>query len=281
MVSRVAVAAYVPVIQRGYLNFFRGANASAELYVWGDELIGRFDYLRKEIRALQPDEACRALEALLPNRSVGLLSEAVLQELAATRAQLVLPDDDISRQLASQSLSECEVHFEKVFLRWDRDNSLASIEVEPDEVVSREEMDRRLMKEALQEADSSSDWWRQVGALLVKDGQVLLRAHNTHQPTEYGPYLSGDPRNAFKKGLHLEVSTAVHAEALIIGSAAKQGIVTAGCDLVVSTFPCPPCAKLIASSGVSRLYYSDGYGVLDGLTVLRDAGVKMIRVDMK
>jgi deoxycytidylate deaminase len=45
-----------------------------------------------------------------------------------------------------------------------------------------------------------------------------------------------------------------------------------------TAFPCPPCAKFIASSGIANLYYVTGYATGNGLDSLRDAGVKVIQV---
>jgi dCMP deaminase len=49
--------------------------------------------------------------------------------------------------------------------------------------------------------------------------------------------------------------------------------------MYVTDFPCPPCAKLIAVAGVERLYFREGYAVLDGQDVLAAAGVDLVRVD--
>ena len=70
----------------------------------------------------------------------------------------------------------------------------------------------------------------------------------------------------------------MHAEAAVIAEAAKKGIATQGCDVYATTFPCPTCAKLIAAAGIKKLYYQDGYALLDGENVLKSAGVKIIKV---
>jgi dCMP deaminase len=48
--------------------------------------------------------------------------------------------------------------------------------------------------------------------------------------------------------------------------------------MYVTDFPCPPCAKLIAAAGVKRLYFREGYAVLDGESVLEAAGVEVRQV---
>jgi dCMP deaminase len=47
--------------------------------------------------------------------------------------------------------------------------------------------------------------------------------------------------------------------------------------MYVTDFPCPPCAKLIAAAGISRLYFREGYAVLDGQDVLDAAGVEVVQ----
>jgi len=127
-------------------------------------------------------------------------------------------------------------------------------------VLQKEELHRHFLAEAEAEAEKSSDIWRHVGAVLVRNGEALLTAHNQHLPHAQTPYENGDPRNAFHKGDHIEISTAIHAEAALIAEAARKGIATEECDMYLTVFPCPPCAKLIARSGISTLYCGGGMG---------------------
>ncbi len=122
------------------------------------------------------------------------------------------------------------------------------------------------------------DWWRQVGAALrFPDGHVTSTA-NEHHPHRLSAYAAGDPRSSFVKGVHLEISTATHAEARLIADAAREGRATEGAVMYVTDFPCPPCAKLIAGAGIARLYFRTGYAVLDGQDVLEQAGVEVVQV---
>ena len=78
--------------------------------------------------------------------------------------------------------------------------------------------------------------------------------------------------------MHLELSTAMHAEARLIAAAARSGRSTQVAELYVTDFPCPPCAKLIAAGGITRVYYRTGYAVLDGEDVLGAAGVEIVKI---
>jgi dCMP deaminase len=114
----------------------------------------------------------------------------------------------------------------------------------------------------------------------VRDGVLLGVAHNEHRPSEYSPYINGDPRNDFSRGVRADLSTALHAEAALIAAAARAGTSLDGADLYVSTFPCPACARLIAEAGFRRCFFAGPYALLDGDTVLRAAQVELIWVDL-
>jgi dCMP deaminase len=201
---------------------------------------------------------------------------------AITANELVVPDEEIMRTLvATHDLASGRVvSFDPTFLRWDRQWSLAGRPPGYDGQVTVDTLARDLTRLAVDEARHSSDWWRQVGAVAVRDGVILDVAHNAHRPTEYTPYLNGDPRNEFSRGVHLELSTAIHAEAALIARASRTGTALAGADLYVSTFPCPGCARLIAEAGFRTCYFAGPYAVLDGEQVLRAAGVELIWVDL-
>ena len=53
-----------------------------------------------------------------------------------------------------------------------------------------------------------------------------------------------------------------------------------GCDLYVTTFPCPPCAHISAFTGIKHLFYMDGYSLVAGAEVLQAKDVEIIRVEM-
>ena len=104
-------------------------------------------------------------------------------------------------------------------------------------------------------------------------------SHNKHLPSPHSPYAEGDPRNNFHKGIGIEYSTTLHAEAGLIAEAARKGISLEGTSMYVSVFPCPPCAKLVAYCGIKKLYYSGGYSVLDQERILKSRGVEIIFVE--
>lgn len=271
--------AYVPVLHEGYRRFFESKEGEKELYIFGPEITKEFSWLAKEIRQLNPSLMQKAIEALGIFERVTILDVSGAENLNTENHSIILPDEDISRTLAQKYFPKAKTEFSPIFLRWDKHNSIAEKPILSSEKITTEEFHRTVLKQTEGESKKSSDNWRHVGAAIVKDGEVILVDHNHHVPSDHTPYAHGDPRNNFHKGDHIEISTAIHAEAALIAEAARKGIPLEGSSLYVTVFPCPPCAKLIAHSGIKNLYCGGGYGVLDGEEVLNAAGVKILFVE--
>jgi dCMP deaminase len=191
---------------------------------------------------------------------------------------VVMPEDEISTVLTETYFKERSVVRENIFLRWDKPITLAEGVVSPDRIVSDDDTDRAYMELAEKEAERSADWWRQVGAVAVRDGAVLCRGFNAHHPSEYAVFAVGNPRDNFDAGEHLEISPTLHGEASIVAQCARTGTSLNGASVYVTTFPCINCARLLAEAGVLKVYYRDGYSRLDAEAVLKDHNVEIILV---
>ena len=274
------VLLYLPVIHAGYEAFLRRHADAAEILLLGAGFTSRYPSLAKDIRALPAARAAEYLRLAGAAAGVRVVEPGDLAA-AVTGDPLVLPDEEIMRDLADRYALRAgrDLVFDRTFLRWDRDWATAASPVQFDGEITAAELPRELLGLAQALAGHSSDWWRQVGAVAARDGRVLGSAWNHHQPTEYAPYLSGDPRDAFERGVRADLSTAIHAEAALIAGAARDGVSLAGADLYTTTFPCPACARLIAEAGFVRCYFAGQYSVLDGEQTLRAKGVSLIWVD--
>lgn len=271
---------YLPVIHAGYEAFLQRHSDSGEVMLLGAGFRERFPSMAKDIRALAPGRAADYLRAALRGPRISVVEPAGLAA-AVSGDVLVMPDEQLMRDLTAgyRLDSGRTVVFDRTFLRWDRNWSTAEQPVRTDSKVAADELSRTLLGLADEVSGRSSDWWRQVGALAARGGAVLGQAWNRHHPTEYSPYIDGDPRDAFERGVRADLSTAIHAEAAVVAGAARSGISLEGADLYVSTFPCPACARLIAEAGFLRCFFARQYSVLDGEQVLRSAGVELIWVD--
>ncbi len=275
--DRVAVA-YVPILHEGYRRFFEAHARGGRLLVVGAELYVDYRPLAKDIRALPAELIASAVSAWGLCTEVAVLDADGARALAQESARIVMPAEDVSYQLAERFFERCEVLFDTVFLRWDKTRTAQLLRPRPQRTVPATELYADLAQAAEAAAASSVDWWRRVGAAIrLQSGEVRASA-NVHNPHPLSAYAAGDPRANFYKGVGLELSTATHAEAALISQAARDGLATQGAVLYVTDFPCPPCAKLIAAAGIAKLYFREGYAVLDGQDVLDDAGVEVVQV---
>lgn len=272
-----AVVAYVPALHAGYTALFE-KYPKADLFILGKSLTALTPTLERDIRALTPKEAAQAVEALGFCRTVRVLEKAEVSKVLHEYKEVVLPDEDVSRNFAKVYLKKQKVSFVSVFLRWDKLISTAELAVAPDRVVSGRAADLRYLREAAKEAVKSPDWWRQVGAVLVKGKKLALRSYNRHFPNNGETAIVGDPRSNFNAGEYPEIYLSIHAEADIIAQAAREGVALKGAELYATTFPCSNCARLIARSGIKRVYYAQGYSRLDAEDIFKTAGVEIVLV---
>lgn len=274
--GREVVLAYVPVLHEGYRRFLERHARGRRAFVIGPELYEDHRPLAKDVRALDAADAAKALAALEIAGSVAVLDALGAGRLAEEPGlSLIAPAEDVSYAVVERWFPRAEVRYDTAFLRWDKTKTVQLLDPTPARVVAP---DQALADLAEAAALRSLDWWRQVGAAIrFADGSVEV-ATNEHHPHPHSIYAAGDPRANFTKGVALELSTATHAEAALIARAARAGRSTEGATVYVTDFPCPPCAKLIANAGVTRLYYRDGYAVLDGRDVLEVSGVEIVQV---
>jgi len=119
----------------------------------------------------------------------------------------------------------------------------------------------------------------QVGAVLTKDTRIISIGYNgppagTHNCDEEWPG-TGCPRDS--KG---SCSLALHAEENAILYAVKNGANLEGATLYTTLSPCLPCARLIFSAGVKKVFFDKSYaeykkiGTDEGVDFLNRFGVK-------
>jgi dCMP deaminase len=72
----------------------------------------------------------------------------------------------------------------------------------------------------------------------------------------------------------------VHAEANAIIQAAKHGTMINGADIYITASPCWNCFKLVANSGIKRIFYLEFYRDARILKVARQAGIELKQVKL-
>lgn len=278
------ILAYIPVLHEGYQAFFSKHSDVKTLYLLDKNFLSKkFKQIYKDIRALDTQLIKKSLLAWERFDEIKILTEKNCQELAKENCLFIMPNEELMRELTKEYLGDLEIDqisFDAIFLRWDKHNSTQPTPVTPNLTISQKEFDQKMMHLAFEQSDKSADFWRHIGAVIVKDSKIILTAHNHHVPDEQQPYIDGDPRSDYSQGVCLELSTAIHAEANLIAEAARKGISLDGAEIYVTTFPCPVCAKQIAYSGIKKVYFNEDYGVLDGERILKAKGVEIVWVKM-
>ncbi len=266
---------FAPVIHQGYLDLFNRIGGA--IGIIGSDVIAKHTSLTRDCRTINPGAMKRIIEGLGIFSSVRVFNTFDLADLAASVTPIVMVDDDVSRKIVDE-YSFKNVQFESVFLRWDKIITLRENDVMPHRIISRGEFEKEMIKVAIDEAQKSDDWWRQVGTVIVKEGKIITSGYNHHLPSDKHLSLFGDPRSNFDAGERIDLSTAIHSEAWSIAHSAKEGISLNGAAAFVTTFPCPNCAKLLAEAGIKTVYYSKGYSLLDAESILNAYNVAIVLV---
>jgi dCMP deaminase len=297
-----AVVIYVPVIHQGYVNFLAKYRLGYEILLIDSlvlDLLPKFKtYFKRDVRKV----GAYLIKAML---SCDQINCHVLPRNFITNGsffddydEVVMPDEDVSREILNLALSEKQrnkVKLVPIILRFDKTYASKSFTVDTAIPITKEEFkedhmknpfdyDPLIMRNAKELADKSKDWWRQVSAIAViqnNNGNFHIGAYNKHKPSEDTHNIMGDVAATRNAGENIEITTALHAEASVIAQAAKNGIPLKGGSMYVTTFPCPACARIIAESGISKLYFEEGYSRLEGKEVLEEAGIKIFRVSTK
>ena len=267
----------MPVLHQGYVQFLAAHPNITEVYLPGEALIRELTFLEPEIRAVDPSLMAKVL------RSSGLAAGVHVQVMEPkhmpdlSRAHIITADEGFSRRLVERYFAQVPVTYDTIFLRWD-EVSVFKTEPAGYDRISSERGDRERMVLAESHRDKSGDWWRQIGGGLYLGAGVVISGFNRHVPSQLAPYAQGDPRDVVPAGTDAQISTAMHCEMYLITEAAKQGASTAGGWMYVTVFPCPVCAKLLAYSGISKVFFRNGHASLDGQQVLKANGVEIVWV---
>lgn len=271
------IIAHIPVLHKGYLSFLEQGRGGS-LLIPDKEILSLEEYLWRDMRALDPDQIATAIRAFQIFGDVKVVGKSDFISISS-EAEIMMPEEDISFKIAELLPKGIKISFVPVFLRWNNFNVLNEGVKFWDREQDEDDFLSSVIAAAVVETSKSTDWWRQVGAAVFRDGKIIFAAHNRHLPTPLEPFYSGDPRTVFQQGQFIEYSSAIHAEAAIIAQAAKTGINLSGADMFVTTYPCPPCANLISQVGIRTLYVADGYSRLDAKEIFARANIEVVKIN--
>ena len=107
-----------------------------------------------------------------------------------------------------------------------------------------------------------------VGCVIVRDARIISLGYNGAPP--------GQPHCVHREGEAPGCEFAIHAEANAIAYAARAGISTERATMFCTHSPCLKCAQLMLSAGITQVWWRTEYRIIDGVTLLRKAGVQCV-----
>lgn len=148
---------------------------------------------------------------------------------------------------------------------------LPNIEINPNRI----EIDEAYMQMAEVWAKRSKANRMQVGALLVKDSQIISDGFNG-MPSGWDDDTCEYYTDA---GVLATKPELLHAESNVFSKISKNGGQGAeGATLYVTLSPCGECAKLIGQNKVARVVYRTPYRLMAGLETLKKFKIEVCQL---
>lgn len=138
---------------------------------------------------------------------------------------------------------------------WDKENRIS--------------WDEYFLSTAFLISSRSPDLRLKVGCILVKNNHVISMGYNGFLPKlEHKSYIENNHEQA-----------TVHAEQNSIADCAKRGVATNGSIAYITHYPCINCFKILASSGIEKIYYKENYKNHNLVAILaEEANIKIIKL---
>ena len=148
-------------------------------------------------------------------------------------------------------------------------------------VDSRPSWDEYFLSIARLVATRSTCLRRKVGAVVVKNKQVLATGYNGAPRGITHCDQVGCLREELNvpSGQRHELCRALHAEQNAFLQAARHGVSLDGADLYVTTQPCSICAKMIINVGIKKIIIEGDYPDEFALKFLNEAKVEIVVVN--
>lgn len=154
--------------------------------------------------------------------------------------------------------------------------------------MTQQELDTYYLKVAEICSENSKATKLKVGAIIVKDQQIISdgfngtpsgfdnRCEDEKYKESSKCFDCGQEHCEGCKNIKLKTRPEVlHAESNAITKCAKYGKATFGSTIYITHTPCIECAKLIIQAGIKRVVYKNFYKTLDGVKILRKSGIEV------
>ena len=130
-------------------------------------------------------------------------------------------------------------------------------------------------------ATRSSCLRRQVGAVVVKNRQILTTGYNGVPRGLAHCDVRGCLRDklGIPSGERHELCRGLHAEQNAIIQAAYHGVGIAGSEIYSTLQPCVTCAKTLVNAGIVAVYFRGSYPDQLSMEIFEEAGTRLVRMD--
>jgi len=124
---------------------------------------------------------------------------------------------------------------------------------------------------------------RQVGAVLVKDKNILATGYNGAPSRSEHCLDIGCLRQkqGIPSGERHELCRGLHAEQNAIIQAAYHGVQIRGATLYCTNHPCIICSKMVINAGIQRIVYQEGYADALAKGMLKESGIEVERFNRR
>lgn len=147
--------------------------------------------------------------------------------------------------------------------------------------LNRPAWDDYFMEIARLVASRSTCLRRQVGAVMVKDKNILTTGYNGTPSGIAHCSEVGCLRQQLgvPSGERHELCRGLHAEQNAIIQAAKHGVNIDGATLYCTNSPCIICSKMLINSGIRKIVCWDGYPDQLAQGMLAEAGIELVMME--
>ena len=155
-----------------------------------------------------------------------------------------------------------------------------SMDGSAERIWKRPDWDTYFMQIAELVASRSTCLRRSVGAVIVKNKQILSTGYNGAPTGIVHCAESGCLRAQLQvpSGERHELCRGIHAEQNAIIQAASHGVSISGADLYCTNHPCSICAKMIINAGLKTIYYKEGYADSLSAQMLSEVNMTLIHL---
>ena len=139
------------------------------------------------------------------------------------------------------------------------------------------------MKMALLVSERSTCKRRQVGAVLVKNNQIIASGYNGAPKGVLHCDITGcmRERENVPSGEKHELCRGVHAEQNTIIQAALNGTSLSEAVLYSTNFPCAICAKIIINAEIDTVYVLNDYPDALSKEMFLESGTEVILINLE